>query len=99
MGPGSPAGQCQRVLFGFVLGSFSEADPLFSIRYWLRSLTKHPLSISFSKNKGLAGSHGGAAGAGRATPLLMTPASAGPCPLRCHPLAHITSLPFLLGLV
>jgi hypothetical protein len=99
MGPGSPRGQCQTVLFGFVLGSFSEADPLFSIRYWLRSLTKHPLSISFSKIKGLAGSQGGAAGAGLAAPLLMTPAPASPCPPRCHPLAHMTSLAFLLGLV
>src|SRR2546426_7668434 len=99
MGPGSPRGQCQTVLFGFVLGSFSEADPLFSISYWLRSLPKHPLSISFSKNKGLAGSQGGAAGAGRAAPLLMTPASASPCPPRCRPVAHMTSLAFLLGLV
>src|SRR2546426_9569222 len=99
MAPGSPRGQCQTALFGFVLGSFSEADPLFSIRYWLRSLTKHPLSISFSKNKGLAGSHGGAAGAGRAAPLLMTPAPTSPCPSHSLPVGHMPSLAFLLGLV
>src|SRR5947209_8456498 len=81
------------------MGSFSEADPLFSISYWLRSLTKHPLSISFSKIKGLAGSQGAAAGAGRAAPLLMTPAPTSPCPSHFPPAGHTASLAYLLWLV